>query len=238
MGRNMSRVKSCFLILAFSLCASSAINGQVVTYEGCIDARGVPVASILDNSIGDIAIASLMPNGVPVIRYSQFRLNWLSPQTRLWAYGHECGHHALGHTIGTTHASQVEQAADCYGIRKLVGAGLLEDSDITAIQQDLARMGPGDSTHLSGRVRAVNLRLCLQGNDSSTPSRSAPVCRTVAVPEQYTEYQVVMQNTQIPCQHYFCNYGVCRYAHIADIVSMPTQVPIQRTRMVPRRVCD
>ena len=42
--------------LTFSLSASAQ-----VTFDGCRDIRGIPVASISDYSINDVAIASLAP---------------------------------------------------------------------------------------------------------------------------------------------------------------------------------
>lgn len=142
-------------------------NAQMITFDGCRDIRGIPVASLLDVRVQDVAIAGLAPDGTPIIRYNPNVLSWFHPKTRLWWYGHECGHHALGHNFGTTHPMRVEQDADCFGIRSLVDAGLVDDGDISAIQLDLSRLGPGDWSHLPGPVRAVNLRQCLQGARSA-----------------------------------------------------------------------
>jgi hypothetical protein len=130
------------------------------TYEGCRDAAGRPVASVANNSLQDVAMAALGPNGQPIIYYNQLVLSNLSPQSRLFWYGHECGHHALGHTLGRSYPSSREQEADCFGITTLVGAGRLDLNDVRIIQSEISH-SPGDWTHLPGPQRAINLGGCL-----------------------------------------------------------------------------
>jgi hypothetical protein len=140
-------------------CAISAY-GQV-TFEGCRDIRGIPVASIRDDSIGDVAKATIAPDGSPVILYNVGVLHWLQPQTRLFIYAHECAHHALGHNFGTTHPLRMEQDADCWGIRTAVTDGQLSADDVAIVQADIARVGVADWMHLPGPQRAINLSACL-----------------------------------------------------------------------------
>lgn len=133
-----------------------------VSFGGCRDARGIPVASIRNDRINDVAYANLDRSGRPIIVYNSRVLSWQAPQTRLFWYGHECGHHALGHTLGRGHRMTGEQAADCFGIVTIVKKGLIKLRDVEVIQRDLSRLGPGDWTHLPGPVRAINLKRCLQ----------------------------------------------------------------------------
>lgn len=168
-------VRYAAMLFAFAA-LGMALDGraQMITYDGCRDIRGVPVASVMDIGIRDVAVAGLAPNGAPIIRYNPQVLSWFHPKTRLWWYAHECGHHALGHNFGTTHPLRMEQDADCFGIRSLVEEGLVDDDDIPVIQADLSRAGPGDWTHLPGPVRAVNLRRCLRGSSATPPSTPRP----------------------------------------------------------------
>jgi hypothetical protein len=145
--------------LAAALWVHPVTSGAQVTYDGCVDARGIPVASVRNDGLGDVAMATLV-NGQPVIVYNAIVLSWQQPQTRLFWYGHECGHHALGHGLGGYVIGR-EQQADCFGITSLVRLGLLSDSDVSVVQQDLSRTGRGDWEHLPGPVRAINLRRCL-----------------------------------------------------------------------------
>lgn len=147
-----------FLLL---MIAKSAV--AQVTLDGCVDYRGIPVASVMNPSVKDVAMATYGPNGAPLIVYNPYVLSWLSPPTRLFFYAHECAHHVLGHGV-RGHPLKREQEADCWGIQQLAARNVLSDSDIAAIQQDIVRFGRGDWTHLPGRDRAINLRACLGGS--------------------------------------------------------------------------
>jgi hypothetical protein len=139
------------------------IFGQVaeaqVTFEGCTDFRGIPVASVADVGVQDVAVATYAPNGAPVIVYNVGALRWLAPPTRMFFYAHECAHHALGHGV-SRHPMTAEQEADCWGIRELVRRNLISPADFRAIQNDIARFGRGDWTHLPGPQRASKLGEC------------------------------------------------------------------------------
>ena len=92
----MNIVKNIFLILYLFLLFSHS-NAQV-TYDGCIDFRGYPVASVLDYSINDVAIAHI-ERGQSVIRYNPNISAQMSEATRQFFYVHECAHHTLQHTV-------------------------------------------------------------------------------------------------------------------------------------------
>ncbi|MCK6576261.1 hypothetical protein L6V77_34870, partial [Myxococcota bacterium] len=156
---------------------------QPVTYEGCRDAYGRPVASVMSPGIPDIAMATIA-NGAPVILYNPTILSWVSPATRVFFYGHECAHHALGQVNGTPSDISKEQAADCWSVRTLMSAGILNPFALQSIQADLARLAPGDWQHLPGVQRAINLNACL---GTGAPQQ----CRTVNIPCQHV----------MPCQH-------------------------------------
>jgi hypothetical protein len=150
-----------FLLLLLSVCLSRPASAQV-TFDGCVDFRGFPVASILNPAVPDVATAGWAPNGAPVIQYNPHVLARLSPPTRVFFYAHECAHHVLGHGIRNIPFQQ-EQEADCWAIRTLVARGALRHgSDVEAVQRDLS-FSPGDWTHVPGPRRAFNLRGCLGG---------------------------------------------------------------------------
>jgi len=170
-------------VLGLALVATLTWTGAVlaqVTFDGCRDIRGVPVASVLDYTVRDVAVASLAPDGSPIIRFNPTVLSWFRPETRLFWYAHECGHHALGHAFGTTHPLAIEQAADCFAVRELDRIGAISQRDLRGIRDDLSQTGPGDWTHLPGPVRAVNLDRCLNGGGGSP--RRARECHHPAHP--------------------------------------------------------
>jgi hypothetical protein len=157
-----------FGLLALSV-FSLKLEAQTVTFDGCRDINGYAVASVSNPSIQDIAIAAIF-RGNPVIYYNPYVLANTRAQTRLFFYAHECGHHALGHTLKGLQLGQ-EQEADCWGINTLVEQRLVSDNDISLIQADIARFARGDWTHLPGPQRAINLRGCL-GSSSHNSSGS------------------------------------------------------------------
>lgn len=83
-----------WLALFTVICIMSVVTGasaQVITFDGCVDARGIPVPSILDNSVNDVAIARLDNLGWPIIHYNTAVLGYFRPETRLFWYAHEGG---------------------------------------------------------------------------------------------------------------------------------------------------
>ena len=155
------------LLIALSFVKN--VNAQV-SYGGCRDIRGIPVVSIENNFIQDVAIASLDYYGRPKIEFNRNILASFALPTRWFWYGHECGHHARGHNFGMVHPMNVEQDADCFGIVTMVRNNRISLADVAVVESDLARLGPGDWTHLPGPRRAINLRQCLQNAGITTQS--------------------------------------------------------------------
>src|SRR5688572_5140707 len=108
--------------------AARAVGAQV-TFDGCVDYRGIAVASVRNDGINDVAIARSAPNGAPIIEYNVQVLAKLQPQTRLFFYAHECAHHALAHGV-RGHPLTREQEADCWAVRTLTERGDLDDDDM------------------------------------------------------------------------------------------------------------
>ena len=204
------------ILLSLSFLASEAM-AQRVTFDGCRDINGIPVASVSNSSIQDVAMATIA-NGHPVIFYNPYVLAGMRPQTRLFFYAHECGHHALGHALSGLRLGQ-EQEADCWGINKLKDLKLIDDHGVSVVQLDLARFGRGDWTHLPGPQRAITLRACLDDNELSEPNEARP-----SRPKGHWE---VMQCSHPlhppgdagPCQH-ICGWNYYRQpipCHQADL---------------------
>lgn len=144
-----------FLITVCMLVACTSASAQ------CVDPRGIPVAEIANYKINDIAQASLLPNGAPVIFFNPHVLANTSPPTRLFFQMHECAHHVLGHTLGRM-VLNMEQEADCLAIQTIVSRRMISNQQFQMIQADLYRFGRGDWSHLPGPQRAINLQACLQ----------------------------------------------------------------------------
>jgi len=156
-------------LVAFScLALPSKVVGQI-TFDGCTDANNVPVASVRNDHIQDVAIATRSPTGDPIILYNVIVLSWLQPPTRLFFYAHECAHHVLRHVVASPSLT-AEREADCWAIRALKKRGDVDAVAIGTIQADISRAGRGDWSHLPGPMRAVDLGRCLQGPGGAASS--------------------------------------------------------------------
>lgn len=151
--------KRAFVILAaLALCAVQS-QAQPLTYGGCRDFRGIPVVSAVSN-VNNVAVATLAPDGTPVIYYNTQVLGHFHPVTRQFWYLHECAHHALGHTINSAHPLVREKQADCWAINTMKQLGQLNLQTMAIIQQDISQL-PGDGwIYLPGPQRAISFYAC------------------------------------------------------------------------------
>ena len=168
-------MKTRLICLSFLFATAYSLSAMAqITYDACTDLRGQPVSSIADPSLKEVANASLATNGAPLIRYNPNIVTWLSQKTRLFFHAHECGHHARGHNFDTVPSLAAEQDADCFAIQALVNGNLVNDNDVTIIQNDLNRANMADWSHLPGLQRTINLRRCLA--IVKNPPRSPLAC--------------------------------------------------------------
>jgi hypothetical protein len=157
------------IVLGVGLCLGTALPAAAhpMTVPECRDYRGLPVAAVANPHISDVAVATLLPDGSPVIYFNPTTMQTLHPKTRLFFYAHECAHQALGHLpmiyYSLRRVPTIEVEADCYGIRLLAQTGRLGQDDLIRIQRDLAVLGQADWDHLPGPTRAFNLGQCLSG---------------------------------------------------------------------------
>ncbi len=165
---NTSKQNFNILILVLIMLVTAIPGSSQITYDGCVDPYGFPVASIVSN-VDNVAVAARLGDGTPVIYYNQNILSWFQPQTRLFWYAHECAHHVLGHTLGNSHPLTAEQDADCWAINQLYNTGNIDDDDMDVIAYDIATLaGSGDWTHLPGPQRSINIYGCLDENPGNT----------------------------------------------------------------------
>jgi hypothetical protein len=222
----------CFILMF--LFVPTIVIGDV-QWTNCIDGIGNRVLML--ETPGTNNFYATVQNGGPVILWDTIFARNLSPQAQTFFYAHECAHHALGHTL-TNIPSLREKQADCWAINTLVGSGVFNRADLSQVQSEISQF-PGDWwVYLPGPRRAMFFEECLASAGIATAPRQ-PVCRVITVPEEYTDYQIVLQPQQIPCQHCGCNaWGWCGCRDQFDVIQQPVQVPVTRTRLVPRQVCD
>lgn len=217
-----------FLLVCILPLFARAVEAQ--WWGGCRDALGTPVLEYPDNSLGDIAMATIVRGGPAIIYNPQVVLS-VRPETRRFFYFHECGHHALGQVIsGRSIPYLSEQQADCWAARSLVEGGEFTLDDLRAVQIDVSR-SPGDWSHLPGPQRALNLVACLGGRGNSR-------CRTVTEFEERTTWVTQVVPQSVPCAHWGCGPFGCGAVHPYDLVQVPRQVPVTQRVPVQRTRCD
>jgi hypothetical protein len=225
------------LILGVALCfLANTVRAQSV-FAGFDDFCGLPVVVAHDPQG---ASARTDPNGQKFIHIDPGAMaNWTA--SRIFLLAHECAHHRLGHTnsLGTLErymggTAKQELEADCWAAEALSNAGY--DNEVQRTANQTSNMGhfasPGYPT---GTQRSRNILKCA-GRDGAT--ESATSCRNVSVPESYIDYQTVIKPVTGPCQH--CGptpYGY-RCMHAYDVSHVPMNVPVSKTRMVSKMVCD
>jgi hypothetical protein len=162
----MSAQRVLYAIVPALIFVSSAW-GQSIS---CADAFGNPVP-VINAPIPDIGQATIYA-GRPVILFNPLYARGLPTDVVTFFLYHECGHHALGHTLGAGFPLTNEQAADCWAARTLVGSGQFDEDDIRTVQAAIAQFGRADWTHLPGPMRAMNLPRCLASSQSREANAS------------------------------------------------------------------
>jgi hypothetical protein len=131
-------------IAGISLTCFSAFTGQ-------------QVATYADPSLNDMGRAA--PGVPPTILVNPVALASWPRKMQLYLYGHECGHHVLGHTLGLQSFAS-ESQADCWSIQTAKAQGLVTRSEVVAFEPYL-RNNPGSPWgHLPGPQRAALLVQC------------------------------------------------------------------------------
>lgn len=119
------------------LAPAPALAQWNVAYDGC-QAGGRSIPSIPSPSVDGMAQARIDPAFGPAIYYNPARMNRARPETRTFAYFHECAHLALGHTVGLAQPQGNEQAADCWAVRELFARHAFGPAQLQTVQAEHA----------------------------------------------------------------------------------------------------
>ena len=149
------------------VCALAFPIAAQATYEGCKDVLGVPVASVVNPTLADVAlstVATLSPEqGPQPVIYFRPSFSQIPAPLRRVIYFHECAHHALGHVaaavLGTPVATAQEQVADCWAIVHLVQSGEFHQPQVQIAQTIFNDAASG--MHMPGPARWANFAGCL-----------------------------------------------------------------------------
>lgn len=120
---------------------------------------GKTVPIVLSDKLANVAVARRTKQGKRVIVANPTLMALFQPATRWFWLAHECAHQQLGHTLGH-YGRDVEQQADCYGIRQLIKSHHIALGDLPTIQKDIEKVGGDGKTYLPGPQRAYQITAC------------------------------------------------------------------------------
>lgn len=117
-----------------------------------------PVRFVLNRNLNDVGRAYW--GNEPIIELNPNVLQQLPPKLQLFWYGHECGHHVLGHLLPGGYTPSSESQADCWAIATGRNQGLFTREEVAAFEPYF-RNNPGSPWgHLPGPQRAGLLLGC------------------------------------------------------------------------------
>jgi hypothetical protein len=148
-------------------CPSSAGNNFSNPYSPVIASQpvfctsapnGQPVRFVVNAFLNDVGRAYWVNE--PIIELNPAVLQRLPPKLQLFWYGHECGHHVLGHLLPGAGSPQNESQADCWAIQVGKSQGLFTRPEVVAFAPYFANNPGSPWGHLPGTQRAALLVGC------------------------------------------------------------------------------
>ncbi|MDB5813708.1 MAG: hypothetical protein JWN23_825 [Rhodocyclales bacterium] len=146
------------LLVGLLLMLAWPVMAQNMSFDGCTDAQGKPVAGIADEKLPLVAQFGLA-EGKPVIRYNPQALPRLLLETRLFVFAHECGRQYLGFPAEGERTAEQARQADCWAYDSLKRTVLANASVLSAVEDDL-NVEASDWVQLPGPPRALKLASC------------------------------------------------------------------------------
>jgi hypothetical protein len=114
---------------------------------------GRPIPIFIDNSLDDVGIARIFPDGRYYIAINDDRMQTYEPIVQIFIFAHECGHH-LGPTMG-------ESWADCVAAKELRRLGYVTTfAQVATIMRSFEASPGSPMGHLPGPYRAELIRQC------------------------------------------------------------------------------
>jgi len=155
---------ACVVIASTPLFASARSATNQVSHHWVVNVSGRPMHCValdgqrvlieLNPFMSDVGMASRF-GGQPFIRINPRILSQYSSAVSQWWFAHECAHHMLQPDQNS------EEAADCYGIRRLVSDGIIyHPRQLDAFATELRHLPGTDLGHLPGTLRAMNITRC------------------------------------------------------------------------------
>jgi len=170
MGLVVALLVACATRSASAQIASPVIAGTPVH---CFDPTGLQVFTVFDARINDVAMSSILPNGLRVIIINGPLFQKQPPIIQLFIYAHECGHHISGDIISGVifHEDNLnrEKNADRIGIRLMRDQLHISNQMAGEVASTFENNPPMFPFYLPGPERAQWIRDCYAThNDNCT----------------------------------------------------------------------
>ena len=196
-------VRFCLVFAAFAaLLIGSASAQGVMTFDGCVDSRGQPVRSILDESLA-VTFETRVEDGRAVIRYNPALLPQLPAPTRLFLFSHECARLNLGMAPQAPRTLADARRADCWALTTLLRSALLRPDDVAPLQASLS-FTLEEWAVLPAPPRGFDLPACHR-ESASRPSLLHPAPSQ----DDWNACTRRCGDTLLACQRRVCGGGEC-----------------------------
>lgn len=158
--------------LTAMLVAAGGARAGGELFDGCLDARGKPIAAIVDDALPQIALAS-QSGGRVELRHNPARLPELSHRVRMFFFAHECARIALGHPLADRSAERARQA-DCWALATLERSGELADPEARRELETALMVEDAQWQAIPGPRRVIDLASCSVKGGLRMPSSAPP----------------------------------------------------------------
>ena len=145
------------VVYQHSASAQTMIGGMPVS---CNDFRGFPVYVVANPMLNDVGMATLGPNGQPIMVLNPGVLQSQPPVLQLFWYAHECAHHVLGHIVNRSQLNEAQ--ADCWAVRTGRQQGWFPPQAFQLLIQVLGNSPGSPWGHLPGPAQIQNMLSCYQ----------------------------------------------------------------------------
>lgn len=166
----LDRVFAAVLMTMLMTSGGARAGGEL--FDGCLDARGQPIAAIVDDTLPQVALAA-QSGGRIELRHNPARLPELSHRVRMFYFAHECARIALGHPLAERSAERARQA-DCWALATLERSGEMAAPDARRELETALMVEDAQWAAIPGPRRVIDLAACSVKGGLRLPSSAPP----------------------------------------------------------------
>lgn len=166
----LDRLCAAFLLTVLLSAGGARAGGEL--FDGCLDARGKPLAAIVDDALPQVALAA-QSGGRIELRHNPARLPELSQRARMFYFAHECARIALGHPLAERSVERARQA-DCWALATLERSGEMAAPEARRELETELMVEDAQWAAIPGPRRVIDLAACSVRGGLRLPSSAPP----------------------------------------------------------------